>query len=108
MTLIAEARNGLTEREKALIEDAIATEHPWVSAIYDECRETGDMRGLMVREYRRFQHGGDDRGGGDATKPKSVIWRRMAEKVNMLTPVIPSDIDPPCSDGSIVQRKPSG
>lgn len=40
---------GLSVHHKAIVEHAIATEHPWVSAIYEECKETGDVRGLVVR-----------------------------------------------------------
>lgn len=40
---------GLSAHHKAIVEHAIAIEHPWVSAIYEECKETGDVRGLVVR-----------------------------------------------------------
>ena len=42
------ATGGLSARHRAIVERAIATEHPWVSAIYEECKETGDVRGLVV------------------------------------------------------------
>lgn len=49
LALIAEGIDGLDEHDEGVVENAISSEHPWVSAIYDECKETGDVRGLMVR-----------------------------------------------------------
>ncbi|CAM9553514.1 unnamed protein product, partial [Ascophyllum nodosum] len=46
------ATGGLSARHRAIVERAIATEHPWVSAIYEECKETGDVRGLVLNLQR--------------------------------------------------------
>lgn len=51
LALIVEGCAGINELDKELVENAIAIEHPWVCAIYDECKETKDVRGLLVRVY---------------------------------------------------------
>lgn len=48
LSLIEEGSDGFTERHRAIAQHAISVGHPWVSAIYDECKETGDVRGLLV------------------------------------------------------------
>lgn len=52
LSLIEDGSGGLSARHRAVVEHAIADEHPWVAAIYDECKETGDVRGLMVGRGR--------------------------------------------------------
>ncbi|CBJ25612.1 hypothetical protein Esi_0003_0321 [Ectocarpus siliculosus] len=47
LSLIEEGGAGLSAQHRAVVEKAISVGHPWVSAIYDECKETGDVRGLM-------------------------------------------------------------
>ncbi|CAN0046409.1 unnamed protein product [Ectocarpus fasciculatus] len=47
LSLIEEGSAGLSAQHRAVVEKAISVGHPWVSAIYDECKETGDVRGLM-------------------------------------------------------------
>lgn len=48
LSLIEDGSGGLSARHRTIVEDAITADHPWVAAIYDECKETGDVRGLMV------------------------------------------------------------
>lgn len=48
LSLIEEGSDGFTARHRAIAQHAISVGHPWVSAIYDECKETGDVRGLLV------------------------------------------------------------
>lgn len=55
LRLVEEGDGGLSTRHRAIVSHAIDVGHPWVAAIYDECMETGDVRGLMV---------GDDGQGG--------------------------------------------
>lgn len=52
LSLVEEGSDGLSARHRAIVHHAISVGHPWVSAIYDECKETGDVRGLMVRRRR--------------------------------------------------------
>ncbi|CAN0355029.1 unnamed protein product, partial [Laminaria digitata] len=47
LSLIEDGSEGLSARHRTIVERAISAEHPWVAAIYDECKETGDVRGLM-------------------------------------------------------------
>ena len=42
LSLIEEGNAGLSAQHRAVVEKAISVGHPWVSAIYDECKETGD------------------------------------------------------------------
>lgn len=51
LSLVEEGSEGLSARHRAIVHHAVSVGHPWVSAIYDECKETGDVRGLMVREW---------------------------------------------------------
>ncbi|CAM9969974.1 unnamed protein product, partial [Scytosiphon promiscuus] len=47
LRLVEEGGDGLSARHRAIVSHAIDVGHPWVAAIYDECMETGDVRGLM-------------------------------------------------------------
>lgn len=58
LSLVEDGSDGLSVRHRAIVHHAISVGHPWVSAIYDECKETGDVRGLMVRESEKGQGAG--------------------------------------------------
>ena len=75
LSLIEDGSGGLSARHRAVVEHAIIAEHPWVAAIYDECKETGDVRGLMVGRGRGGESDGIT-GVGVAPSTRSERFRR--------------------------------
>lgn len=69
LALIIEGSDGLSAHERAVVEKAIAEEHPWVAAIYEECAETGDVRGLVVGNGHRFMAEAVGRAGEKSPVP---------------------------------------